>query len=389
MENDTKNEKPTGRPAFYAGRFFDRVADEPGEHDVLSDWDVLPTRLGTVLEQTSTLAVLDLFSFPFEAMTDDKADLPLILVLPPGFDAEFLTTVFGTPAFEPLGFFDRVATDDDALWEKLRRRYGWAEGQRLVAGGGQPEEVVREIGALLEAESAPPSNFFEGEEYDATRYWSERGDALANLSPHRAICSVHHDWRFNKAIHLAQAAILEPQFAAARGNRAESVPFSVLEIGTGVGRWAASFDLARTSFSGVDISAGMIEAARANFPQGAFERLGEDLILPYDDESFDLAFSVTVMHHNHTPAKRILLSEMWRVTRPGGRLMFLEDFAVGAQSATSTVYPMSVLKFVDLLLEATSGQVTLEHMESLQYPHDGFVRGGLLSLSRLGVPSSW
>ena len=391
MDPISANKETTGRPAFYAGRFFDRVADAslPGECDILSDWDVLSAQLDAALERTSTLAVLDPFSFPFEAVVGDRADVPLILVLPPGFDADFLTTVFGAPAFERLGFFDRIATGDDTLWQKLRRRYGWAEGQRLVVGARSPEEVAEEIGALLEAEAATPTHFGEEGEYEATRYWSERGDALANLAPHRAICSVRHDLRFNKAMHRVQAAALEPQFVAARGSRAESVPFDVLEIGTGIGRWAASFDLTKTRFVGVDISEGMVESARTNFPCGHFDTIREDLILPYDDESYDLAFSVTVMHHNPTPAKRILLSEMWRVTRPGGRLIFLEDFVGGQHSPTSTVYPMSVLKFVELLLEATAGQLVLEHMESLQYPHDGFVRGGLLSLSRLGIPKTW
>ena len=167
------------------------------------------------------------------------------------------------------------------------------------------------------------------------------------------------------------------------------VTFDVLEVGAGIGRWASSFDLAKTRFVGVDISEGMVQAARANFPEGHFDRLGDDLILPYDDESFDLAFSVTVMHHNPTPAKRTLLSEMWRVTRPGGRLMFLEDFVTSRRSAKSTVYPMSVLKFVELLIEATAGQAVLEHVESLQYPHDNLTRSGLLSVSKLGVPKTW
>lgn len=378
------------RPAFYAGRSFGHLAgvNLPGGPDVLGDWDVLSTRLDAALGRTSTLAVLDLFSFPFEAMKGTRRDVPLVLVLPSGFDAEFLTDVFGEVAFESLGFFDRVATGDDALWEKLRRRYGWAEGQRIVIEIGGLKEVAEEVGALLEAESAPPA-FSGDEQYEAARYWSERGDALANLSPHRAICSVRHDLRFNKAMHRVQASALEPQFAAARGNRAESVPFTVLEIGSGVGRWAASFDLTTTRFCGVDISEGMVHAARANFPGGRFDTIGEDLILPYDDESFDLTFSVTVMHHNPTQAKRALISEMWRVTRPGGRLMFQEDFVTGKRLAASTVYPMSVMKFVELLLAATSGQVVLEHVESLRYPHDDLVRGGLLSLSRLGVPKTW
>ena len=390
MDPISENTETAYRAALYAGRFYDRIvgADLPGEPDILDDWDVVSTRLDAALERTSTLAVLDLFSFPYEAMRGVRADMPLVLVLPEEFDAEFLIDVFGAAAFGRLGFFDRVATGDDALWEQLRRRYGWAAGQRVVIRGGQLEEVAEEVGGLLEAEAAPPD--FSGEEqYEATSYWSERGEALADLSPHRAICSVRHDLRFNKAMHRVQAAALEPQFAVARGNLAESVPFDVLEVGAGVGRWAGSFDLTKTRFCGVDISEGMVRAARANFPAGQFDLIREDLILPYGDESFDLTYSVTVMHHNSTPDKRTLLSEMWRVTRPGGRLIFQEDFVTGKRLASSTVYPMSILKFVDLLLEATSGQVVLEHVESLRYPHDDLLRGGLLSLSRLGVPKTW
>lgn len=392
MDLTSKNTEtaPAARLAFYAGRFYDRLSgvDLPGGPDVLCDWDVTSTRLDAALRRTSTLVVLDLFSFPYEAMRGTRADVPLILVLPQGFDAQFLIEVFGAAAFERLGFFDRVATGDDALWEKLRRRYGWAASQRLVIGGGYIEEAAKELGVLLESEAAPP-NFSDEERYEATSNWSANASPRLPLSPYRAVCSVHHDLRFNKAMHRVQAAALEPQFAAARGNRDENVPFTVLEVGAGIGRWAASFDLIKTQFCGVDISEGMVRAARANFPGSQFDIIDEDLILPYGDESFDLAFSVTVMHHNPTPAKRALLSEMWRVTRPGGQLILQEDFVIDKRLASSTVYPMSVMKFVELLLEATSGQVVLEHVESLRYPHDDLVRGGLLSLSRLGVPKTW
>ncbi len=380
----------TEHPVFYAGRFFEAVTDVglPGDHTILSDWDVLPVQLPAVLERASCLVVLDAFSFPLESLSGDLQDVPLILLLPEGFDAGFLTTVFGGAAFAGLGFFDRVAAADDDVWAELRRRYGWTEGQRVEIEDGRPERAAAEIWATLEAESALHIRF-EGSDYEADRYWTERGDTLAGDAPHRAVCSVRHGLRFNKAIHRVQAAALSPQFAAARGTQAEDAPFDVLEVGVGVGRWAASFDLAKTRFTGVDISEGMVEAARANFPQCRFDRLGEGSILPYGDESFDLAFSVTVMHHNPTPTKRALIAEMWRVTRPGGRLMFLEDFVSGGWSTTSTVYPMSVLEFVGLLVDATAGQVVLEHVESVRYQHDDFTRGGLLSVSKLGVAKTW
>jgi SAM-dependent methyltransferase len=128
-----------------------------------------------------------------------------------------------------------------------------------------------------------------------------------------------------------------------------------------------------------------VETARANFPKGRFDVLGSDLLFPYEDESFDLVFSVTVMHHNPPPAKQTLLSEMWRVTRPGGRLLFLEDFVFTRQP---DAHPTSVTQFVDLVLDATAGQVLLEYVESLRYPGEDLRRGGLISLWRLGVPGT-
>jgi ubiquinone/menaquinone biosynthesis C-methylase UbiE len=389
MESILTTDSPE-HPVYYAGRYSEEVSGAvlPGDHTVLSDWDVLPAQLAPALEPASILVVLDMFSFPFESLVGDLVDVPLILLVPKGFDADFLATVFGKPAFAKLGFFDRVAVADDDLWDELRRRYGFAQGQRVEVEDGRPEHAAAEIGEALEAESALHATFGDGH-YEASRYWSERGDALAGNAPHRAICSVKHGPKFNKAIHRVQEKALSPQFAAARGTQAEEVPFDVLEIGAGVGRWATSFDSARTRFTGVDISEGMVEAARKNFPHSHFDLLGEDSVLPYGDESFDLSFSVTVMHHNPTPTKRVLISEMWRVTRPGGRLMFLEDFVSVGWSKTSTVYPMSVNEFVELLVEATAGQVVLEHVESIRYQHDDFTRGGLLSVSKLGVARTW
>lgn len=381
---------PQSRPVFYAGRFADPVsAALPEGCEVLGDWDVLPASLTGVTERASTLVVLDPLSFPFEVLTGVQREVPLILLLPADFDAELLVALFGEVILGRLDFFDRVATHDPDTWERLRDRYNWAAGQRIALDGPGLDGVAGTIQTLLEKEREAPD--FSGGDgpYEAARYWSERGDALAGTAPHRAICSVRHGPEFNKALHRAQRAAVEPQFAAARGSRAGDVPFDVLEVGVGVGRWAASFDLSTTRFSGVDVSEGMVAAARANFPRARFDKIEDDLSLPYEDESFDLVFTVTVMHHNPTEARRRLMTEMWRVARPGGRLLFLEDFVTGGWTESSTVYPMPVGGFVELVLEATDGQVTLEHVESVKYPHDDRTRAGVLALSRLGVPKRW
>ena len=68
--------------------------------------------------------------------------------------------------------------------------------------------------------------------------------------------------------------------------------------------------------------------------------------------------------------------------------MFLEDFVFANQSGKSTVYPMSVGEFENLIIEATAGQVVLEHVESLRYPGEDLRRGAVVSLLRLGVPKT-
>lgn len=364
-----------GRPVFYAGRFADRVspAGLPEGGVLLGDWDVLPARLAAALEGASALVVTDLFSFPFEALIGVQRDVPLVLVLPPKLDADFLVAVFGGPAFARLGFFDRVATPDDALWDDLRQRYGWAGGQRVEIGDADPERATAEIAALLEAESAP-------------------GDFPANGSPAASRRGIRgRASAYEKAVHRAQRSVVGPQFAAARGPRAEDVPFDVLEVGSGRGRWASGFDPAKTRFFGVD-GEEAVAAARAEFagvPGARFDPWGEGDLLSHESEAFDLVFSVTVMHRYSGPEKGALISEMWRVTKPGGRLLFLEDFVFGEGSKGPGVYPISVLGFVGLLLEATDGQVVLEHFESLRYPGEDLTRGGLLAVSRLGVPKKW
>jgi ubiquinone/menaquinone biosynthesis C-methylase UbiE len=336
-----------GRPVIYAGRFVDKIPDGglTGDCLVLSEQDALPHKLSGILDPANALILLDLSTFPFEAMVGDRWDVPIIVVIPSGQDVDSLTTNFGSLLFERLGFFDRLVVPNTATWDGLRRRYHWAEGQLLLVSSDHPSEVAMTVCSLL------------------------------------ADDRIDHRPRSYKALHRVQAAALEPQFAAA----GEKAPLDVLEVGSGAGRWAASFDPTKTRFVGIDAGEDLVETARANFPEGRFDHLSSNLLLPYEDGSFDLVFSVTVMHRYPAPAKRTLLSEMWRVARPGARLVFLETFVFPGQPKEPAIYPMSVAEFEDLILDATAGQVTLENAESLRYPGDDLRRGGLISLLRLGV----
>ena len=96
---------------------------------------------------------------------------------------------------------------------------------------------------------------------------------------------------------------------------------SAIDVGAGTGVLAE-----RLADAGVDIVAldpfpGMLEQLRRRRP-GVQTVVAHGEAIPYPDDSFDLAYSVAVMHHIADPGKvRRTLAEMVRVTRPGGRIV--------------------------------------------------------------------
>jgi SAM-dependent methyltransferase len=368
MSNTSIPSSVDRHPVVYAGRFIDQVKEAyfPEDYIILGEQKAFSHELMETLNRANALVLLDLFSFPFGTMSDEYWSIPIIVVLPSNVDARSLIAKLGTTLFKRLGFFDRIIASDSALWKELRRKYRWAEGQRVPAPSDNLGKITSLVCALLKVEHISSAALSRGK-YGAD--WHRSGD----------LCS-------DKALHRLQAAALEPRFVAAGEERGPEVSLDVLEVGTGVGRWAASFEWGSTRFTGIDTREELIRIACYNFPEGRFDYLDSSLLFPYEKESFDLVFSVATLHHKCVRAKRTLLSEMWRVCRPGGRLLFLENFVFTAQSETASVYPMSIVEFEDLILGATARQVVLEYVESLRYPNEDLHRGGVISLLRLGVP---
>jgi SAM-dependent methyltransferase len=105
----------------------------------------------------------------------------------------------------------------------------------------------------------------------------------------------------------------------------------VLDVGCGTGvvtRDAAARVGARGRVVGVDSSRTLLEFARrrsgasADGARPTFRR-GDGLALPFAPASFDVTLAVTVLLH--VPASERVLSEMVRVTRPGGRVAALDQ----------------------------------------------------------------
>jgi SAM-dependent methyltransferase len=105
---------------------------------------------------------------------------------------------------------------------------------------------------------------------------------------------------------------------AAACDRIESEPQTILELGTGTG--AGALMLARrfraAQVRGADISAAMVDTARAKVPAELAHRIefgvADASSLPYDDRAFDLVAQLNVP---------IYMDEVARVLRPGGHLI--------------------------------------------------------------------
>ncbi|MCB9568015.1 MAG: methyltransferase domain-containing protein [Myxococcales bacterium] len=90
-----------------------------------------------------------------------------------------------------------------------------------------------------------------------------------------------------------------------------------LEVGCGTGLILERVAAVAAHARGIDLSPGMLEAARA---RGLDVEVGDATKLRFDDNSFDVAYSFKVLAH--IPGWERCVAEMVRVVRPGGVVIF-------------------------------------------------------------------
>lgn len=133
-------------------------------------------------------------------------------------------------------------------------------------------------------------------------------------------------YRFVRSAFRAQNAALIARSGAAPGDR-------VIDIGCGPGDFARA-TAARVGDTGEvvgrDPSPRMIAyaTAHAKLPNCRFE-LGPAQTLDHPDASFDLVTCTFVMHHIPETQREAALAHMYRVLRPGGRLLLADTHPAG------------------------------------------------------------
>ena len=104
-------------------------------------------------------------------------------------------------------------------------------------------------------------------------------------------------------------------------------PFEGTEraLDSGCGAGALAFALAPFvgSVLGVDLSEELVAAGRELAPENCELMVGDATALPFEYGSFDITGCMRVLHHARRP--ELVVSELARVTRPGGRILLIDQ----------------------------------------------------------------
>lgn len=98
----------------------------------------------------------------------------------------------------------------------------------------------------------------------------------------------------------------------------------LLEVGGGMGTDHAQFAKNGAITTDLDLSSGHLEHARRNFAlrglNGEFVH-GDAEAMPFEDCTFDVVYSNGVIHH--TPNTKKTIDEIYRVLKPGGKIIIM------------------------------------------------------------------
>ena len=126
----------------------------------------------------------------------------------------------------------------------------------------------------------------------------------------------------------------------------------LLDYGCGTGRFAGRIAGRGLRYSGVDTSQGMIAAAKGYHPHMAssFSVVTEGPALPFPDKTFDCCLTTMVLQYLiKTPAADNVLRELWRVLRPGGTVVIVEQVSKCQRTSGSVANPATEKDYLNLL----------------------------------------
>lgn len=155
---------------------------------------------------------------------------------------------------------------------------------------------------------------------DVRRFWQENPVAAAGIAAEPGSREF-----FRTFDAMREAGDCEPYELSNRiHGYSESSAAHVLDVGCGNGYVLSRYARAGAVVTGVDITSTAIDLTRKRFEienlAGQFQEI-DGAALPFPDNSFDVVCSMGVLHHIADP--KPIVQEMWRVLKPGGRLIVM------------------------------------------------------------------
>jgi ubiquinone/menaquinone biosynthesis C-methylase UbiE len=109
----------------------------------------------------------------------------------------------------------------------------------------------------------------------------------------------------------------------AKNNFGNLENIKVLDIGSGIGLTDQFLTNEFKNLYGVDVSSGAVENAKKRNPDVRYTAY-DGSRLPFNDDYFDMAFAINVMHHVEPSSWNNFIDEMKRVLKKGGIMAIFE-----------------------------------------------------------------
>lgn len=160
---------------------------------------------------------------------------------------------------------------------------------------------------------------------------------------------------FNDLLSLGQDRAWRRETLAAVNPRAGE---RVLDLAAGTGTSSVPFVSAGAQVVATDLSFGMLKVGKQNHPELTLIN-GDAHNLPFADDTFDaLTISYGLRNVSDTTAA---LREMWRVTKPGGRLVVAE-FSTPTNPAFRRLYQQVALRALPVAARVSSNPVAYGYL---------------------------
>jgi SAM-dependent methyltransferase len=200
---------------------------------------------------------------------------------------------------------------------------------------------------------------------DVDAFWQTHDGTLAqDITPSESVLS--HDlyrgmpeW-FNAYFDHFQSRVIRSYLAKCKSGNA----VRAMDLGCGTGRWVALLSARGYEVFGVDVGERTLQYAAHRFPRAHFccQRLPD---LSFEENSFDVLISVTVLQHIPHERQQESLREIRRVLKPAAHLLLCESVDMGDRS--SHIFANSRRRWLEVLAASGFSVVAQTSCEFLPY----------------------